>query len=137
MNSKIEVRIEALRLAASLKNVDRVNVIHVAREIEEYIMDGIELPDIYDPNTYMKELVDKLEQIKFTEQPSDFLTVHKLNKKSPMPYMDVDILKARNVANLNIPPEWEEEEKKLAALKETEENTEKNYADVIPKYTQY
>lgn len=62
-NSKIEVRCEAVRLAAIIKDVTSENIIETSKKIEEYIVGKIELPDVYDPNAYMKELTEKIATI--------------------------------------------------------------------------
>ncbi len=59
-NSKIEARVEAVRLAALLKDVTSENIVPVSKQIEEYITEGIELPDTYDPNACIKELAEKI-----------------------------------------------------------------------------
>ena len=52
-NSKLDVRLEAARLAVSLKDVTVRNVVVAARAIEKYITGDTELPEVYDPDTYM------------------------------------------------------------------------------------
>lgn len=61
-NSKIEARCEAVRLAAAIKDVTSDNILEVSKKIEEYIVGELELPDVYDPNSYMKELVEKMSE---------------------------------------------------------------------------
>lgn len=46
MNSRLEVRMEAVRMAMQLKEATAENIIAMAREIEEYVLSGIELPDV-------------------------------------------------------------------------------------------
>ena len=58
-NSKLDVRLEAARLAVSLKDVTARNVVVAARAIEKYITGDTELPEVYDPDTYM-ELFKKM-----------------------------------------------------------------------------
>lgn len=62
-NSKVEVRCEAVRLAALLKDVTSKNVVALSKDIEEFILDGIELPNVYDPNSYMKDMVKMVENV--------------------------------------------------------------------------
>lgn len=57
-NSKLEVRAEAVRLAQMTIGTNAFNIVEVAKEIEKYIIDGIELPDVYDPNAHLKEMMD-------------------------------------------------------------------------------
>lgn len=59
-NSKVEVRVEAVRLAAILKDVTSENIIKMSKEIEAFIITGIDLPDVYDPNSYMKDLAERI-----------------------------------------------------------------------------
>lgn len=68
-NSRIEARCEAVRMAASVKDVTSDNLLEMAKKIEHYIVGDIELPDIYDPNAYMKELTEKLAS--FTSQRNE------------------------------------------------------------------
>lgn len=62
-NSKIEVRCEAIKLASSLKDVTSENVVLVSKNIEAYIVGDIKLPDVYDPNAFMKELAVKMQEM--------------------------------------------------------------------------
>ncbi len=61
MNSKLEVRLEAVRLAAMTEGVSPSTVIVTAREIEEYIIGDAVLPEHYDPNATMTQLVSALQ----------------------------------------------------------------------------
>ncbi len=71
-NSKIEARVEAVRLAALLKDVTSENIVPVSKQIEEYITEGIDLPGIYDPNSYLKDFMSKMNDIiKDSNQPID------------------------------------------------------------------
>lgn len=68
-NSKIEARCEAVRLAAIIKDVTSDNLIEMAKTIEGYILGDIDLPDVYDPNAYMKDLTEKIALV--TSQRTD------------------------------------------------------------------
>lgn len=48
MNSKLELRNEAVRLAVNVKDVTSENVIEVSRKIETYILGDAELPEYFD-----------------------------------------------------------------------------------------
>ncbi|MDE5986832.1 MAG: hypothetical protein K2H16_06070 [Prevotella sp.] len=59
MNSKIEARIEAVKLAVNVKGVTDKNVIAVSEEIAKYILGDAELPEMYDTLSAMREMVSK------------------------------------------------------------------------------
>lgn len=59
MNSKIEARIEAARLAVNVEGVTSENVVKTSEDIYNFILGGAELPDTYDTNANMKELMEK------------------------------------------------------------------------------
>lgn len=61
-NSKIEARCEAVRLATAIKDVTSENILEISKRIEDYIVGGIDLPEVYDPNTYIKELMEKVSE---------------------------------------------------------------------------
>ena len=60
MNSKIEARIEAVKLALNVEGVTSGNIIEVSGEIADFIIGSAELPDTYDSNNYLKEMVAKM-----------------------------------------------------------------------------
>lgn len=60
MNSKIEARIEAVKLALNVEGVTAENIIEVSGKIADFIVGGSELPDAYDPNAYLKDMVAKM-----------------------------------------------------------------------------
>lgn len=55
MNSKLEVRFEAAKLAVMVEGVNPGNVVDVAKEIEIYILSDVNLPETYDTNEILKE----------------------------------------------------------------------------------
>lgn len=55
MNSKLEVRFEAAKLAVMVEGVTPGNVVDVAKEIEIYILSDVNLPETYDTNAILKE----------------------------------------------------------------------------------
>lgn len=61
-NSKLEIRLEAVRLATATSGVDRRDLINFARTIEQYVTDGIELPDVYDHNEVILGMAEKLKE---------------------------------------------------------------------------
>lgn len=60
MNSKIEARIEAVKLALNVEGVTSENIIEVSNKIAAFIIDNAELPDSYDSNAYLKEIMAKV-----------------------------------------------------------------------------
>lgn len=59
MNSKIELRTEAVRIALNVEGVTFENVIETAEKIETYILGSVELPEHIDPQAQLKELSEK------------------------------------------------------------------------------
>lgn len=59
MNSKIELRTEAVRIALNVEGVTFENVIETAEKIETYILGSVELPEYIDPQAQLKELSEK------------------------------------------------------------------------------
>lgn len=59
MNSKLDLRIEAVKIAVNVEGVTSENVIETAVKIEEYILGGVELPEFYDTNAQIKEITEK------------------------------------------------------------------------------
>lgn len=55
MNSKLDVRFEAAKMAVTIKGIKPENVVNVARDIESYILSGVDLPETYDNNALLKE----------------------------------------------------------------------------------
>lgn len=60
MNSKIEARIEAVKLALNVEGVTSENIIEVSGKIADFIVGNSELPDTYDSNGYLKDMVAKM-----------------------------------------------------------------------------
>lgn len=60
MNSKIEARIEAVKLALNVEGVTAENIIEVSEKIADFIIGNSGLPDIYDSNGYLKDMVAKM-----------------------------------------------------------------------------
>lgn len=57
-NSKVEVRMHAVGMAPMFAGhgAGLEKCIEAAKEIEKYIIGGIELPEVYDPNAYLKDM---------------------------------------------------------------------------------
>lgn len=60
MNSKIEARIEAVKLALNVEGVTSENIIDVSEKIANFIVGDAELPDNNDPNAFMKEIMERM-----------------------------------------------------------------------------
>lgn len=60
MNSKIEVRIEAVKLAINVEGVTSDNIVETSEAIAKFILSDAELPDTFDSNAMMKEMMAKL-----------------------------------------------------------------------------
>ena len=59
MNSKLEIRIEAVKLALNVEGVTSESVIQTAKVIESYILGDAELPEWIDTQSQWKELSEK------------------------------------------------------------------------------
>ena len=59
MNSKLELRIESVKISVNVEGVTSENVIETAEKIEAYILGDTELPEWVDPNAQIKELTEK------------------------------------------------------------------------------
>lgn len=66
MNSKIELRTEAVKIALNVEGVTSANVIETAKAIESYILGSVELPEYIDPQAQLKELSEKFLSNSFT-----------------------------------------------------------------------
>lgn len=60
MNSKIEARIEAVKLAINVEGVTPENIVKTSDAIYGFILGGAELPENHDANADMKELMAKM-----------------------------------------------------------------------------
>lgn len=59
MNSKIEVRIESVRLAINVEGVTSENIVEASKAIYDFIIGDAELPESHDSNAEIKELMTK------------------------------------------------------------------------------
>lgn len=60
MNSKIEARIEAVKLAINVEGVTSENIVSTSNAIYGFILGDAELPENHDANSDMKELMAKM-----------------------------------------------------------------------------
>jgi len=60
MNSKVEIRLEAAKLAVMVEGVTPDTVVNVSREIESYVLGEAKLPEVYDPNAMLKDSINIL-----------------------------------------------------------------------------
>jgi len=58
MNSNLDLRTEAVRIAAHLEGVTAKNITEVSKKIETYIRGGVVLPDVMDMKEMMKTFTD-------------------------------------------------------------------------------
>lgn len=58
MNSKIDLRAEAVRMASRLEGVSLENITEAAEKIEKYIIGDITFPDVMDMKEMMKAFTD-------------------------------------------------------------------------------
>lgn len=62
MNSKLEIRFEAVKMAAGINGVKAQDVIRVAKRIERYILGDADLPEVYDSNALYKDMLNTLHE---------------------------------------------------------------------------
>ena len=60
MNSKLELRIEAVKLAINVEGVTSENIVGASEAIATFILGDAELPDTHDGNALYKEMMAKL-----------------------------------------------------------------------------
>lgn len=60
MNSKLEVRTEAVKLAINVEGVTSENIVETSEAIAKFILGEAELPDADDSNKLYKEMIAKL-----------------------------------------------------------------------------
>lgn len=63
MSSKIELRIEAVKLAVNVEGVTDKNVIAISEEIARYILGDAELPEVYDPTESQNKILAMMSQM--------------------------------------------------------------------------
>lgn len=71
MNSKLDLRIEAVKIAVNVEGVTPENVIETAKAIEDYIIGDIELPEWIDAQSQWKELSEKFLTKPFEPKPDE------------------------------------------------------------------
>lgn len=57
MNSKIELRIESVKLAVNVEGVTPENIIEVSDKIFAFIQGDANLPETFDSNSAMKDMI--------------------------------------------------------------------------------
>lgn len=57
MNSKIELRIEAVKLAVNVEGVTPENIIEVSEKIFTFLQGDAILPETFDTNSVMKDMI--------------------------------------------------------------------------------
>lgn len=72
MNSKIELRIEAVKLAANVEGVTDKNVIAVSEKIAKYILGNAELPEVYDPTESQNKILAMMSQMNSFNKPDKY-----------------------------------------------------------------
>lgn len=60
MNSKIEARIEAVKLALNVEGVTSENIIEVSKKIADFVIGEAELPDSYNANSELQAMMAKI-----------------------------------------------------------------------------
>lgn len=70
MNSKIEARIEAVKLAINVEGVTSENIVSASEAIYGFILGSADLPENHDANADMKELMAKMLPAVTTPSPT-------------------------------------------------------------------
>ncbi len=60
MNSKVEIRLEAVRNAVMVENITPSEIIPLAREIEHFIIGDADFPEQYNSNDYLEKMMESL-----------------------------------------------------------------------------
>lgn len=60
MNSKLEVRTEAVKLAINVEGVTSENIVETSEAIAKFMLGDVELPDTHDSNALYKEMMAKI-----------------------------------------------------------------------------
>lgn len=63
MNSKIEARIEAVKLALNVEGVTAENIIEVGGKIADFIVGNAELPDNDESADFQKQMMDMVTDV--------------------------------------------------------------------------
>lgn len=71
MNSKIEARIEAVKLALNMEGVTAENIIEVSEKIADFIVGNSELPDKDGSADFQKQMMDIMADVYKRNTPSD------------------------------------------------------------------
>ena len=71
MNSKLELRIEAVRIAVNVDGVTDKNVIAVSEEIAKYILGDAELPEVYDPTELQDKMLKMMSNLNFPNKDGE------------------------------------------------------------------
>lgn len=65
MNSKLDLRLEAARLAAMVDGITPERIVPTAKEIEAYVLGDAELPETYDANELLAKSMSVLNNVGF------------------------------------------------------------------------
>lgn len=71
MNSKIEVRAEAVRLAVMVEGANPDNVVELSKKIGDFLLDGVEIPDVFNQNEMMKTFASMALDMKHSNYEND------------------------------------------------------------------
>lgn len=70
MNSKIEARIEAVKLALNVEGVTAENIIDVSEKIADFVIGNSELPDKDESVDFQKRMMDMMSDVYKRNAPS-------------------------------------------------------------------
>lgn len=58
--NRVDIRIEAVKIALQIHAMDMSNVIETAKTVENYIVGNADIPEYEDPNKILKDMVTSM-----------------------------------------------------------------------------
>lgn len=58
--NRVDIRIEAVKIALQIHAMDTCNVIETAKTVEDYIVGDADIPEYEDPNKILKDMVSSM-----------------------------------------------------------------------------
>lgn len=58
--NRVDIRLEAVKIAIKIHAMDMSNVIETAKTVENYIVGNADIPEYEDPNKILKEMVSSM-----------------------------------------------------------------------------
>ena len=61
--NRVDIRLEAIKIAIKIHAMDTCNVVETAKIVENYIVGDADIPEYVDPNIAIKQIVESMERI--------------------------------------------------------------------------